>query len=317
MEKLKSLLKDIDTFREFFKIPVLDSEVYAIAIRLDENGEIIGMGQGGSESGSATGDIDIPDAPKVDGSDAFSFYVSAVFDDGDCYFTFDPHTYNGNLVDTSLIPGGYGIYHYTYDSKKGTIDLSNLKMVYALDVNDEFEEIRIDESGENIFLITSDKKERTMLVIDRKTMAEKDRFSLGDSDAFYSFWTYDDYMVVKTDSILVFELGENGRYTQALSVDLEKVEKAIPSSGFNANFMRWDNEFDWNGEKLLVTNGIALVDEYHSGNYTCDMFVAAIDASGLVYYGQYISTLPVDNEEGYNACTFNTDMSEQFSIRWK
>ncbi|MBQ6660252.1 MAG: hypothetical protein IJM57_02345 [Lachnospiraceae bacterium] len=44
------------------------------------------------------------------GTDQFNPVFSSVIYNDAVYFTFDPHTEQGNVVDTSLIPGGYGIY---------------------------------------------------------------------------------------------------------------------------------------------------------------------------------------------------------------
>ena len=316
LENLKRYLKDLNILRDFFKIPVLDTEAYTIRIRKDMDGEIIGMGEGSYNGGSATGEIGIPDAPVAEELDGFNFSVSSVFSNGDCYFTFDPHTYHGKLVDTSQIPGGYGIYHFTYDEKKGTIDLSNLKMVYALDPNHYFEGMVIDESGDNILLITSDGKERTMSVIDRKNMTLEDTFALGDEEVYFSYWCYLDYIVTGTDSIKVFELDENGRYTEALSVDKTAVEDVISKKGTSSDFLGWDCAFDWNGKTLLIAEDIMQMDEYGHHTYSADFYVAAVDETGLLYYAEYVSSLS-DHANGYNACQFNRDMSEYIHIYWK
>ena len=152
-KRLKKYLEALDIFQEFFRIPVLDTEAYTIGLAKDKNGRVIGMSESSVGGGSSSGQINIPDSPQVEGMDSFGFNTYSVFEGGDCYFTFDPHTYNGKLVDVSQIPGGYGIYHFTYD-EKGEIDLSNLKMVYSLDVNMEFEDFYIDASGKNILLAT-------------------------------------------------------------------------------------------------------------------------------------------------------------------
>lgn len=43
-------------------------------------------------------------------ADSFSFETIACSTPEAVYFTFDPHSYRGELVDTSMIPGGYGLY---------------------------------------------------------------------------------------------------------------------------------------------------------------------------------------------------------------
>ena len=170
LERLKKYLVDLEAFRTFFKIPVIEGEAYTLAIVKDEKGEVIGMADSHAMGGQGTGEINIPDAPNVEGLDVFSFETSSVFADGYCYFIFNPHTENGKLVDVSQIPGGYGIYRFSYDNKKGTIDLSNLEMVYPLDVNHTYSSIATDHSEKNILLFSDDGKNRYMSVIDRETL---------------------------------------------------------------------------------------------------------------------------------------------------
>ncbi len=317
LEDLKKILKDVETFQEFFKIPVLETEAYKISIRKYEDGDIMGMGVSSLRSGSATGEIDIPDAPNVEGLDSFHFGVSSVFDNGDCYFTFNPHTETGKLVDTSLIPGGYGIYHLGYDIEKGTIDLANMKMVYALDPQNEIEDIRIDESGKNILITTSDVTTRYMQVVDRESMTLVDVFNLGDKENYFSIWNFEEYMVIRAENIMVFEYGENGRYTQALSVNMEAVDEKITACSPGADFLNWNSAFDWDGETLLIANQVMLSDEDFRGTRTCNFYVAAVDETGLLYYGEYVSTLDACRDGGHKYCYFNPDMDYPIQVSWK
>ena len=318
LEKLEKLLKDAEILQGFFKIPVLETEVYAISIGKDAEGEIIGMAESSTSGGSATGDIDFPEMPNIEGLDSFQFNVYSIYDNGDCYFTFDAHTFNGNVVDTSLIPGGYGIYHFSYDTEKGTVDLENLKMVYALDPKNNIEYIRVDESGKNLLITTSDETTRYMQVIDRETMTLKDTFNLGDTESYFTIWTFEDSMVIRAENIMVFAYGEDGRYTQALSVNFDEAENTIANvtGSQNVDFLNWNTAFDWDGEKLLMANQIMLIDENLRATRTCNFYVAAIDETGLLYYGEYTSTLDC-GEGGHKQCYFNLNMDQPIQIKWK
>ena len=316
LKKLKAYLKDIETFEEFFKIPVLEKEVYKIAIAKDEDGVVIGMGDSHANGGSSTGDIDIPDAPDVEGADSFSFGIQSVFDNGDCYFTFEPHTTRGELVDVSQIPGGYGIYHFTYDSKKGTIDLSDLKMVFPLSIEQNLTEIKMDANGENLLLFTTDEKAHYMSVIDKETMTLVETFMLGDSMYYMSNWVYEDYIVVVADKLMVFERNQIGSYTQALAVDREILqENAIVENLLEK--LDWDTTFDWNGETLLMANRILRHnnEQGYFADYTCDFYVAAVGDKGCLYYAEYESSL--SDVDGYHSsCHFDTDKTYPIRIRW-
>ena len=318
LEDLKKILKDAETLQEFFKIPVLETEVYEIVIKKDTEGKICGMAASSTSGGSSTGNVDFPEMPDIEGLDGFCFSTYSVYDNGDCYFTFDTRTFNGNVVDTSLIPGGYGIYHFSYDKKNGTVDLENLKMVYALDVKTNIEDIRVDESGKNLLITTSDETTRYMQVIDRETMTLVDTFHLGDRESYVTIWNFEEYMVIRAENIMVFAYGEDGRYTQALSVNFSEVEQVIKDATGAAyvDILNWDTAFDWDGEKLLMANQILLIDERLRATRTCNFYVAAIDENGLVYYGEYTSTLDC-GEGGHKQCYFNPDMDQPILVRWK
>lgn len=319
LKKLKAYQADIEAFQEFFKIPVLDTEVYTLAIAKDESGDVIGMAESHIYGGLGTGEIGIPDAPNVPGADSFSFRVFSAFDDGDCYMTFDPHTSNDNLVDISQIPGGYGIYHFTYDEKKGTLNLDELKMVYALDVNTQWDSMIMDESGENILLFTYDNHDDGnyyLSVINRETLTLVDTFALGDTKYGLSYWTYEDYLVVSSENLMVFPLGENGRYRMAWSVEAAPMNKMVEKDGYEMDLFSYDSDFDWNGETLLVTNNIEYMKEgFVERRSFCDFFVAAVDETGLLYYAEYYNSLAT-SDVTYNPCQLHDIGEMPIRIRW-
>ena len=315
LEELKAYLADVDAFQAFFKIPVLDTEVYTLAVAKDESGQIIGIAESSNNSGSATGEIDIPNSVNIEGADSFDFNIYSAFDNGDCYFTFEPHTDMGNVVDVSQIPGGYGIYHFNYDQKQGTIDASNLKLVYPLDIEKYVTEIRIDGTGKNILMFTYDEVSHYMSIIDRETLTLMDTFTLGDIESYISTWTYEDYMAIATDQLMVFELGEDGRYVQAFSVDKELLEEIIVT---NSDFLSWGSTFDWNGETLLIADRLIYYSdkEDFSGEYTCDFYLTAVDENGLLYYGEYACSLSTI-DGNISRCMFNSDMEFPLTVQWK
>ena len=316
LAKWKRYLADLESFQEFFKIPVLDTEVYNLAILKDENGQVVGMAESATYWGSATGEIDIPDAPDVEGADSFSFRVWSAFGDGDCYMTFDPHTEGNQLVDVSQIPGGYGIYHFTYDEEERTINLDDLKMVYPMDAKDYISEMTLDTSGENILLFTYDEEYLYMSVIDRETLTLVDRFTIGNIEAGLSYWCYEDYLVISTENLMVFPLGENGRYAQAFSINEEKMEKLIGANEYTRDILDWGTVFDWDGKTLIFSNGANRYDkDTLRVQWSCDFYVAAVDETGLLYYGEYECSLDT-SDVNYNPCSFNTDIDESIRISW-
>ena len=82
----------IEKINDFFRIPVLEEERHSISIGKNQQGEIYHTGSGNGES------------------DFFYMWTFNALAEDALYITFDTHSRDGVVVDTSLIPGGYGIY---------------------------------------------------------------------------------------------------------------------------------------------------------------------------------------------------------------
>lgn len=318
LNQLKKCLKDLQNFQEFFKIPVLENEMYAIAIAKDAEGRVVGIAEEGMQGGSSSGNINynFSSQPSV-GRDSFTFNVNEAFTDGNCFFTFSTHTVEGNIVDTSLIPGGYGIYHFTYDSEKGEIDSENIKMIYALNPVLDYISLEVDGSGQNLLLTSSELGHIYLSVIDIETMTLVDKFDIGSEWRAHSLWSFEDYMVIESDMLTVYTMDGSGRYTKAFSVDSKELEERLGSSDILHYMINYSSSFDWDGEKLLVGNYMYMDREGHVGRAS-GFTLVAIDETGLLYYGTYPSTL-ITNERlygGYAPCTPSNEKEISVIVQW-
>ena len=115
--------------------------------------------------------------------------------------------------------------------------------------------------------------------------------------------------------LLKYPLGENGRYTQAFSVDSRKIDEVILKHYPDLNPISWESVFDWDGQTLLIVDPFIYHDENLRDAYTCDYYVVAVDKTGLLYYGMYESSLTTYAEH-YDYCMFNRDMSDPIRINW-
>ena len=86
--------------------------------------------------------------------DHFDFHSIASSTPDAVYFTFNTHTDDGDVVDTSLIPGGYGIYRLPYDREKEIFLSEKLEMVYALDPKKQYTDIYASPDGAKLFLVS-------------------------------------------------------------------------------------------------------------------------------------------------------------------
>ena len=94
-----------------------------------------------------TADYGVPE-----GKDAFYFDAAVCETDEAAYFLFDAHTLNGNLVDTSLIPGGFGIYRMPFETKDGSSPIENLETIYPLDPEAHYLGISASSDGKKLFI---------------------------------------------------------------------------------------------------------------------------------------------------------------------
>ena len=319
-------LSDLRNFKSFFKIPVLEEELYALAIAKDEYGNVIGMAEAGVSGGSSTGDMDFVDTSDWEDYDAFYLNLRAAFADGVCYLAFDPHTEKGNRVDTSQIPGGYGIYRFTYNSKNGTIDSENIEMVYALNPNVLFWDIEMDASGKNILFTTEENGRICVSVIDEETMTLTSKLDIGPAETYFDFWTFEDYLVTYSDTVAVYSVDEAGHYTKEWAVAVKDIEEKIAKSEYTGTVPNYNCGMDWDGKRLLIGNPI-----YVEGlGQTSNFFLAAMDETGLIYCGAYESSLMTNesftrinndvittNDMGYTICGADFEKDMPVLVRWK
>lgn len=301
-EKLAVLKK----FHEYFKIPILENEVYVISMRKDVEGNVTGYGQSSHGGGMATGEANIPDAPSLEGgADFFSFNIRAAVDYEECYFTFDTHTYNEAIVDTSLIPGGYGIYYFPYNSEKNEIYSEELKMVYALDPGVEVEYLYYDATGEFLLLYTVEGDSVYVSIIEEETMTLKNKVAVSTAEYGLSgLWEEDDFLVINGEKLMVMVPDETLGYKVAWQASKEGLEQATPRDIFDNVVV-----FDWNGDTLICTN--YLYDE--EGYSTCDFLVAAIDETGLTYFATYTSSLTPSSDRGSHCEPWDNN---PLNIKW-
>jgi len=272
-------------FNEFFKIPVPEDMIMEISISKGYNGnEPTGIG-------SSFVDKD-------------SYYMSTVstYSDDTCFFTINNRTNDGNFVDMSLIPGGYGIYAFSYGGEakkknKTGIDVDSLKMVYPLDEEVVNVHLSMNTEKTKLLLFTNDGEELVLTVIDAATMTALQKLSLGTGDLYeireygaehelYEGREFGSFIVLylRGNKIGLLVENEEGEYEHKFTVD------SVETKVMNSDFMYLKNpSINYDGERLVV------VDYMFAGPYhnipSCGYNVAVYEESGLVYYAEYDSSL--------------------------
>ena len=114
---------------------------------------------------------------------------------------------------------------------------------------------------------------------------------------------------------MVFSLGEDGRYTQEFAVDYQNIENSIQAVATDIKFLDWASCFDWNGDTLIMADRVRYVNEGFQSADTCDFYVAAVDETGLVYYGKYDSSLTT-SDVSYEGCQLGKTNKDSVHIYW-
>ena len=130
------LAKKWKAWNDFFKIPVLKEEYMTYRLAKGNNGEL-----------SVTTDYGI-----TEGGDEFGFNIQSCDTEDASYFFFDAHSLNGRVVDTSLIPGGFGIYRMPHEGKEGRSAVEELENIYRLDPNAYYQSIAASPDGKKLMI---------------------------------------------------------------------------------------------------------------------------------------------------------------------
>ena len=298
----------IEKLNEFFKIPVLEDERHSITIGKNEHGEIYHTGSGNGES------------------DLFYMWTFNAIAENELYFTFDTHSRDGVVVDTGLIPGGYGIYCLPFDgSLEGSeenadrisADVDGLKMVYSLDPQIDVMYLHLNENRDKLILHAEESGKYVVTVIDVTTMNTLQKIEVMDWDKDYGYQIYENdnffvNMVHKQKEegkieAVVFTENKNAECEIAFISEIQN--KKIPSFNTSNMYLAFDG-------KRLAMSGF-LEDEKQGYRETCNVFVAVCDASGMQYYGEYRNSL----ETGYDADRYSyhcqSDGMEPIVLKWE
>ena len=271
----------VKQFREFFKIPVPQREQTVVEAAVSYRG-------GGSIS------------TVVDKTDNFAFKTYSAVCENAVYFTFDnKFPDDEEKVDTSLIPGGYGIYRLPYE-KSSDEDLLNetieakvhadrLEMAYALDDDSCILDMLVSFDKTQIYLLSEENGRYFFTVIDEKTMTDKQRFELpSEYETVYFHSAYENYVVITcydeyyNSNILLYEINEGVHEKKA---------------DICTSYTVFDSKLYWDGERLAAVKKYDAKNDdenlwgHYELHYTCGFTLTVFDSKSVLYCGKYKSSL--------------------------
>ncbi len=277
-------------FRDFFKIPLGEDPILmSIGVSISEEGET----------------KPLPAYPLTEHDPAvLALTVTASAHTADrCFFAVsnrhDPKNSDSKRADFSQVPGGYGIYSFSFrdvtaendamsyrDRTNGAhvtgIDANSLATVYPLSQEAIVTDMRLDPTQTRLAIVTEETGRYQLSVIDLVTMKAISRCDLARDEAPMSLYYGDDFITLFYEADLCLYTIQ-GTDTLAPALTVARPDRI--NSTFHPLTSQASMDFD--GERLIVA------DFFHT-TYSADYCLAVYDTSGLLYYGEYSTDLNGD-----------------------
>ena len=265
----------LEALNAYFRIPVLEEETVRISIGKDTRGNVASTGSGSTDA------------------DSYAMTCLSAVRDGVCWFAFDAHTFEGKLVDTSLLPGGFGVYRLTFaPDGEGGLAFGPVETLCSLDPEDSVLGLTLSGDGSRLLVHEDSGGDYRILAVDTKTGETRQDERL--PDFFESSWLNlregDGVLAVWTglSRLAVVETAPDGSFRFAL-------DAALYPDPENPLFSMADSTLSlaFDGERLAVSGPLTGA---YSHVKTADFFVAVYEGDGLKYYGEYASGLRTEQE---------------------
>ncbi|MBQ6897949.1 MAG: hypothetical protein IJN70_03135 [Clostridia bacterium] len=260
----------IKALNDFFRISVLPDDFSDITVH---------AGDGNSFSYGTSGKL------------SFSFDFMHGMTDDCFYLTFSNEQYNYHeeertLADTSLIPGGYGIYALPFTETE--IKYNELRTVYPVSSDASAEYLSADKERNELYLVLQENGKYILHVIDIATMKDTSAVELFpvSGDEYIRVYKYDDFFVILKNEVEfnVVKRTENEKYESALT-------GSMPSGNIaDRDYFPYNSEFAFDGERLVVWV-MDLHNDNEAGFLSRQPDVMVFTEDGLQYYCKWLCSL--------------------------
>lgn len=274
----------------FIKIPVLQDVVREITVESEHAAD------GSVEMYSYSSNV-------IDAFELTSY--NAVFSDK-CYFSFSNRTQGdegkeGRFVDTSLIPGGYGIYAFSFSETD--IYYEDMKNVYPIPSDSTVVGLYGDEENSLLYLFLWEQGKYVFKVIDENTMTDISEIEIFDyssaEDWVHTVIKENFALFVKNDfEIKVVERKADGTYAVSLGYTMPK-----------DNEYKWTNipfggEYAFDGERLIIAvpERDIYYDEENQRSCVLELFI--FGSNEVLYYGKWDCSLSESTDYHSAFCSY-------------
>jgi len=289
---------------EFFRIPVPEDQY--IKITVFNSG---GVQAAGSAETSGYEGFD-------EGHDAFSLMTQSAASEDAIYFWFGNRTNYGDIVDTSLIPGGYGIYRIPigrlrFEDQDGNVTeqeraalVDGLSLFYPVDEEAMIQHIWIDKDGKTLILHVVDDNKYYVDLIDAASGDTLRRIDMGpaeggtegsegedprrfgclyeDEGEFELVWGI-------SPQRRLWMIGKDESGSLGVLTDWIVPEEMMDDTYLIDGMGRRGRVLAFDGSRLAVCGHTGNYNSSHGGE--CGHYVYVFDDTGLRYSGVVTSTL--------------------------
>ena len=267
----------------YFRIPVLESEQLEIQVGKSAVAQTGGFGSSTATT-TAIGQGNV--------GEYFGFTTVSATTDSVCYFTFDTHSSEGQIVDTSQLAEGYGIYMLPFheaSQNDGGYEIENFANMYPLDPAIQVIDLSVSTDGKDLLLHAVEDGEYVITVIDTETRRLRQRLVICDwPEDGYGWWLYEYETflaaAVPQERLAVISRDESGEYHLELLVPVDHDEEDDYPM-----YLNYNEAMAFDGERLAVSRTMG-------GGSCTDFYVAVYDATGLIYYGEYYNSLSAESD---------------------
>lgn len=277
-----------DKICEFIKIPVFEDEYLDIHVKKHRGGTV-GFGHGYSDKAT----------------DHYSISTQSTYTDKVCYFTINNKTEQGQIMDFSHIPGGYGIYALPYGNF--ALHANELSMVYKLDEAVTVNYMTVNDEQTKLLLSVVENNITYLEIIEIETMTQLQKIAVSEGQHFI-IYPEEGFIVYEfADTVAVVE-EQNGEYA------LKLTSNKFDTSAFSDQpfYFKLGAAFDFDGERLIMVDNIWFEDGWYD---KCGFFIAVYGEDGMLYYGKYENSLDTNAQATYHY-SFNCQPMNNFEVKW-
>lgn len=240
--------------------------------------------------------------------------------DSRCFFTIKNHTPDGQKIDMSQIPGGYGIYGFSYErvtnwdghsggfkipaEYKTGVDAQSLRMVFPLEDTTEVLALQADGYRNELQMVTREADGTYFTSIDLGDMTVKEKIPLFSKEPVEIFRDGNVWAVICQGQLTVLDCRENGKYERLFTVTMPEVlAKDFYSQ---TDFYHENGKHDYGNVYLQYQDGkLAFLQDGQKA-----YFLAVVDREGVQYCGKLRSSLQMDINTGERGCeVYETELA--------